>query len=60
MATGTHGLFCHLQDCRKPSGAWRTSVNAELMVEGRRLVQTCTADGYTRIDVRCGCFDCNC
>ena len=58
--TNTSWCLTRMQDCRKPSGAWRTNVNAELMVDGRRLVQTCTADGYTRIDVRCGCFDCNC
>lgn len=49
-----------MMDCRKPSGAWRSSVSPELMVAGRKLVQTCTADGYTRFDNQCGCFDCNC
>lgn len=49
-----------MMDCRKPSGAWRSSVKPELMVSGRKLVQTCTSDGYTRIDNQCGCFDCDC
>lgn len=49
-----------MMDCRKPSGAWRSNVQPELMVPGRKLVQTCTQDGYTRIDNQCGCFDCDC
>lgn len=49
-----------MMDCCKPSAAWRNNVKAELTVPGRRVVQTCTSDGYTRIDVQCGCFDCNC
>lgn len=49
-----------MMDCRKVSGAWRRNTNEELTVAGRRLVQTCTADGYTRIDNQCGCFDCYC
>lgn len=49
-----------MMDCRKPSGAWRSNVKEELMVPGRRLVQTCTSDGYTRYDNQCGCFDCDC
>lgn len=49
-----------MMDCRKPSAAWRSSVKPELMVPGRKLVQTCTADGYTRYDNQCGCFDCDC
>lgn len=49
-----------MMDCRKPSGAWRSNVQEEIMVPGRKLVQTCTQDGYTRIDNQCGCFDCDC
>merc|ERR1712232_1247650 len=49
-----------MMDCRKPSGAWRSNVKPELMVDGRRVTQTCTSDGYTRIDVQCGCFNCWC
>merc|ERR1711907_614431 len=44
-----------MMDCRNPSAAWRSSVKPELMVPGRKLVQTCTADGYTRYDNQCGC-----
>lgn len=49
-----------MMDCRKPSGAWRANVDLDLMVEGRKMVQTCTSDGYTRIDIQCGCFSCWC
>jgi hypothetical protein len=49
-----------MMDCRKPSGAWRTNVDINLMVPGKRLVQTCAVDGYTRHDVQCGCFNCYC
>ena len=59
---GQGAAYCltRMMDCRKPSGAFKDNVHANLMVAGRKVVQTCTADGYTRIDVQCGCFDCNC
>ena len=25
-----------------------------------QVVQPCTQDGYTRVDVKCGCYDCYC
>jgi len=49
-----------MMDCRKPSGAFKDNVEKALVVEGQRLVQPCAADGYTRIDVQCGCYDCYC
>jgi len=49
-----------MMDCRKPSGGWSSNVKAELMVPGKRVVQTCASDGYTRIDVQCGCNACQC
>lgn len=49
-----------MMDCCKPSAAWTNNVVANLTVDGRKVVQTCTSDGYTRLDVQCGCFDCNC
>ena len=49
-----------MMDCCKPSAGWTNNIKPDLVVAGRRVVQTCTADGYTRIDVQCGCFDCNC
>jgi len=49
-----------MMDCRKPSGGFKDNVKASLTVPGRRLVQPCTRDGYTRIDVQCGCYDCYC
>lgn len=56
------GAWCltRMMDCRKPSGGWIDNVKTELMVDGHSLVQPCTADGYTRIDVQCGCNDCDC
>ena len=42
---------CHESFCcsgRKPSGAFKDNVQSHLMVPGRRLLQTCTSDGYTR------------
>jgi len=60
--TGGDTSYCltRMMDCRKPSGAFTNNVNANTMMPGRRVVQTCTADGYTRIDVQCGCNDCYC
>ena len=59
---GAGAAYCltRMMDCRKPSGAFKDNVQGQLMVPGRRLVQTCLADGYTRIDVQCGCHDCYC
>ena len=59
---GQGAAYCltRMMDCRKPSGAFKDNVHANLMVAGRKLVQTCTDDGYTRIDVQCGCYDCYC
>lgn len=59
----THGPWCltRMMDCRKPSGSipWHIK-DPSLMVHGHRLVQPCGSDGYTRIDVQCGCKDCWC
>jgi hypothetical protein len=59
---GTSAEWCltRMMDCRKPSGAFKDNVRADVMVDGKRIVQPCTSDGYTRIDVECGCFDCYC
>lgn len=57
---GTKYCLTRMMDCRKPSGAFKDNVKPELMVPGKRLVQPCLADGYTRIDVQCGCKDCYC
>ena len=53
------GMLTRMMDCRKPSGAWKDNVGS-LTARGMKLVQPCTADGYTRIDVQCGCPDCYC
>lgn len=59
---GADAEWCltRMMDCRKPSGAIKDNVKPELVALGHRLVQPCTADGYTRIDVQCGCKDCYC
>lgn len=49
-----------MMDCRKPSGAVKDNIQDKLVVPGNKLVQPCTNDGYTRIDVQCGCYDCYC
>mmetsp|Transcript_13428 Transcript_13428/g.47337 ORF Transcript_13428/g.47337 Transcript_13428/m.47337 type:complete len:363 (-) Transcript_13428:366-1454(-) len=58
--TGVEYCLTRMMDCRKPSGAFKDNVRPELMVPGRKVAQTCTADGYTRIDVSCGCSGCYC
>lgn len=56
------GAWCltRMMDCRKPSGGWKDNVKSSLAVDGLKVVQPCTSDGYTRIDVQCGCADCDC
>ena len=56
----TAWCLTRMMDCRKPSGAFKDNVQPSLVAPGQRLVQTCTNDGYTRIDVQCGCTDCYC
>jgi hypothetical protein len=59
---GGSTAYCltRMMDCRKPSGAFKDNVKESLVVSGRKLVQPCLSDGYTRIDVQCGCADCYC
>lgn len=59
---GTTAEWCltRMMDCRKPSGAFIDNCKADLAVEGKRIAQPCTSDGYTRINVQCGCYDCYC
>jgi len=54
--------FCltRMMDCRKPSAGFIDNMHSELMEEGLKVAQPCTADGYTRVDVKCGCNDCYC
>lgn len=61
-APGADLSWCltRMMDCRKPSGAFKDNVHDSLMVAGRKIVQPCFSDGYTRMDVQCGCFDCYC
>lgn len=49
-----------MMDCRKPSGAFIDNIKEASVVQGKKVVQPCTADGYTRLDVQCGCKDCYC
>lgn len=57
---GLEWCLTRMMDCRKPSGAFITNIQAGSMVDGYRVVQPCLSDGYTRIDVQCGCDDCYC
>jgi len=59
---GTSLEWCltRMMDCRKPSGGFIDNVKPDLMLDGHKIVQPCTSDGYTRIDVQCGCIDCYC
>lgn len=57
---GTAYCLTRMMDCRKPSGGFIDNLKQELLVTGRRVVQPCTQDGYTRIDVQCGCAGCYC
>lgn len=59
-SAGLGYCLTRMMDCRKPSGAFKDNVQWDLMVAGRRVLQTCTSDGYTRIDVSCGCSGCMC
>lgn len=49
-----------MMDCAKPSAGWTDNIDESLVVDAQKVVQTCASDGYSRIDVQCGCFDCNC
>mmetsp|Transcript_4978 Transcript_4978/g.11685 ORF Transcript_4978/g.11685 Transcript_4978/m.11685 type:complete len:417 (-) Transcript_4978:65-1315(-) len=58
---GNDYCLTRMMDCRKPSGAIKDNLQqVQLLAQGHRLVQPCLADGYTRIDVQCGCHDCYC
>ena len=49
-----------MMDCRKPSAGFIDNLKPDLLKDGMKVVQPCTGDGYTRIDVKCGCMDCYC
>jgi len=49
-----------MMDCKKPSAGYVDNIQSNLVVSGRKVVQPCTSDGYTRLDVKCGCDDCYC
>lgn len=57
---GTAYCLTRMMDCRKPSGAFKDNIQSSLVVPGKKLVQPCLPDGYTRADVQCGCLDCYC
>ena len=57
---GTAYCLTRMMDCRKPSGGFKDNVKGEIMAAGMKIVQPCMRDGYTRIDVQCGCLDCYC
>ncbi|KAJ9470941.1 putative endoglucanase type K [Diplonema papillatum] len=47
-------------DCKKPSASFIDNIDEARVVAGKKVVQPCTIDGYTRIDVQCGCANCYC
>ena len=49
-----------MMDCRKPSAGFIDNIHGDLVQSGLKVVQPCTRDGYTRVDVKCGCYDCYC
>jgi len=49
-----------MMDCRKPSSGFIDNLHTEIMEDGLKVTQPCTQDGYTRVDVKCGCYDCYC
>jgi len=57
---GAAWCLTRMMDCRKPSGGFKDNIKIDHVVKGHRLVQPCTSDGYTRMDVQCGCSDCYC
>jgi len=59
---GSGVAYCltRMMDCRKPSGGFKDNVKTGLMVPGKKLVQICAVDGYTRFNVACGCKGCYC
>jgi len=54
--------FCltRMMDCRKPSAGFIDNIKEGYAVSGKKVLQPCTSDGYSRIDVQCGCTDCYC
>merc|ERR1711872_758119 len=57
---GCKYCLTRMMDCRKPSSSWTNNLEEDLLEDGLKVTQFCTQDGYTRVDVKCGCFDCNC
>jgi len=49
-----------MMDCRKPSAGFIDNIHGDLVQSGLKVVQPCTRDCYTRVDVKCGCYDCYC
>merc|ERR1711936_575634 len=54
---GCKYCLTRMMDCRKPSSSWTNNLDESLLEDGLRVTQFCTQDGYTRIDVKCGCYD---
>lgn len=57
---GADWCLTRMMDCRKPSASFKDNIKAELMEDGFRIAQPCASNGYTRLDVQCGCPDCYC
>ena len=57
---GCKYCITRMMDCRQPSSSRINNLDKSLLEDGLKVTQFCTQDGYTRIDVKCGCYDSNC
>lgn len=55
----TEGIGClsRMMDCRKPSASNLDNIELDKMEDGMKVLNGCTADGYTRIQAQQGCFN---
>jgi len=59
-AQGNSFCLTRMMDCRKPSGGFIDNIRPDMVADGKKVVQICTNDGYTRMDNKCGCMGCYC
>ena len=52
-------LMC-MMNRRKPTARFSDNMLDEVVVDGTKIVQPHTQDGYTRLDNKGGCNDCYC
>jgi len=51
-----NGCLSRMMDCRKPSASNLDNNDLDKMEDGMKVLNGCTADGYTRIQAQQGCF----